>query len=65
MTTTPHGLIDQLGHGLMRIIHMFAEAEDDPKIFMVEWDTKDGFWRLNCQAGKEWNFSYMLPQPEE
>ena len=56
-TTTklaPRGAIDQLGHCLRRIIHTFAEAED----------IQDGFWRLNCRQGEEWNFSYVLPQPE-
>jgi hypothetical protein len=28
---------------------------------MAKWDIKDGFWRLDCQAGKEWNFAYVLP----
>ena len=29
---------------------------------MAKWDIKDGFWRLDCEAGEEWNFSYVLPQ---
>ncbi len=39
------------------------EASDDNKIFMAKWDIKDGFWRLNANAGDKWNFSYVLPQP--
>jgi hypothetical protein len=31
---------------------------------MVKWDIKDGFWRMDCREGKEWNFAYVLPQPE-
>jgi hypothetical protein len=31
---------------------------------MAKWDIKDGFWRMDCREGKEWNFSYVLPQPE-
>jgi hypothetical protein len=31
---------------------------------MAKWDTKDGFWRLKCEEGEQWNFSYVLPQPE-
>jgi hypothetical protein len=60
----PRGAIDQLGHSLQRVIHAFAEAADDDKIFMAKFDIKDGFWRLDCQEGKEWNFTYVLPQPE-
>lgn len=45
-----------------RVIHAFAEAGDDAKVFMVKYDIKDGFWRLNCQAGEEYNFAYVLPQ---
>ena len=31
---------------------------------MAKWDVKDGFWRLDAEAGKEWNFAYVLPQKE-
>ena len=63
--TAPQAAIDQLGHSLQRIIHAFAHAPDDAKIFMAKWDIKDGFWRLNCQAGEEWNFAYVLPQEHD
>jgi hypothetical protein len=33
---TPQGALDQLWHALSRIIHAFAEAEDNPKIFMAK-----------------------------
>jgi hypothetical protein len=39
----PTGAIDQMGHALKRIIHAFAEADEDAKIFMAKWDIKDGF----------------------
>jgi hypothetical protein len=64
-TTTleaPAAAIDQMGHALQRIIHAFAEADEDAKIFMAKYDIKDGFWRLDCQEGEEWNFSYVLPR---
>ena len=33
---------------------------------MAKWDIQDGFWRLNCREGKEWNFCYFWPQhPDE
>ena len=63
-TTTksaPAGSINQLGHALNRIIHAFASTDDDAKIFMAKWDIKDGFWRLDCEDGEEWNFAYVLP----
>jgi hypothetical protein len=41
------GAIDQLGHALPRIIHAFATADPNAKIFMAMWDIKDGFWRLD------------------
>ena len=28
------------------------------------WPIKDGFWRLDCEDGEEWNFAYVLPQEE-
>ena len=59
--TGPTGAIDQLGHSLQRIIHAFAQADPNAKIFMAKWDVKDGFWRLDCAQGEEWNFAYVLP----
>ena len=59
--TAPRGAIDQIGHVLPRIIHAFATADENAKIFMAKWDIKDGFWRLDCEAGEEWNFAYVLP----
>ena len=44
------------------MIHVFAHADEDMKVFMAKWDIKDGFWRLNCALGEEWNFAYVLPQ---
>jgi hypothetical protein len=46
--TAPKGAIDQLGHSLTRIIHAFAETEEDARIFMAKWDIKDKFWRLDA-----------------
>jgi hypothetical protein len=60
--TTPHGAIDQLGRLLSWMIHVFAEVEENIKIFMAKWDVKDSFWRMDCQEGKQWNFAYVLPQ---
>ena len=63
--TAPAKAIDQLGHSLNRIIHAFAQADtSDTKIFAAKWDIKDGFWRLDCEEGEEWNFAYVLPQQE-
>jgi hypothetical protein len=58
----PRGAIDQLGHSLKRIIHAFAEVEEEAVVLMAKWDIKDGFWRLNCREGEEWNFRYVWPQ---
>jgi hypothetical protein len=60
--TALKGAIDHLGHTLTRIIHAFAETEEDARIFMAKWDIKDGFWRMDAEEGAEWNFSYVLPQ---
>ena len=59
--TAPRKAINQLGHSLQRIIHAFAGADPNAKIFMAKWDIKDGFWRLDCAVGEEWNFCYVLP----
>jgi hypothetical protein len=61
--TAPRGAIDQLGHSLAWMIHAFVEAKDEEKIFMAIWDVTDGFWRMDCCKGEQWNFAYVLPQP--
>jgi hypothetical protein len=58
----PKGAINQLGHSLKRLIHAFAEADNDAVILLAKWDIRDGFWRLNCYQGEEWNFCYVWPQ---
>jgi len=60
----PWGAIDQMGHSLSRIIHAFASTSGDERVFMAKWDIKDGFWRLDCADGDEWNFAYVLPDPK-
>jgi hypothetical protein len=60
----PRGALDQLGQALSQIIHAFAEADEDTKIFMAKWDIKDGFWRMDCENGEEYNFAYILLQEE-
>jgi hypothetical protein len=62
--TAPAGAIDQISECLLRIIHAFVEADDDAKIFMAKWDIKDGFWQMDCAAGEEWSFAYVLLQEE-
>jgi len=60
--TAPAGAIDQLGHVLKRLIHAFAEAPSDALILEAKWDITNGFWRIDSQRGKEWNFAYVLPE---
>jgi hypothetical protein len=61
----PQIALDQLGHTLSRIIHDFAKADDNAKIYMEKWDVKDGFRRMDCEVRKEYNFAYVLPQDKE
>ena len=58
--TAPGGAIDQIGHFLLRLMHAFAEAPYCANIFQSKWDIKDGFWRLYCKEGEEWNFLLCL-----
>ena len=59
--TAPKGSVDQLGHALNRLIHAFATTPLEDPIYMAKWDIKDGFWRLDCKEGQEWNFAYVQP----
>ncbi len=62
--TVPAGAINQINKCLSCVIHAFPKADDAAEIFMAKRDIKDGFWRMDCAAGEEWNFAYILPQED-
>ena len=62
--TAPQGAIDQIGQVLPRIIAAIADSKPGENVFMAKFDIKDGFWRLVCEEGEEWNFAYVLPQKD-
>ena len=45
-----------------RIIEALETAPllEDP-IHFSKLDIKDGFWKIVCAVGEEWNFAYVLP----
>ncbi len=45
--------INQIADCLSHVIHAFAAANKDAKIFMVKWDIKDRFWWMDCAKGEE------------
>ncbi len=51
--TTPAGAIYQIEDCQSQVIHAFAKAIKDAKIFMAKWDIKDGFLRMDCTKGEE------------
>ena len=60
----PEEAIDQIGTVLPRIIEALAPAPipmDGVDIIFRKLDTKDGFQRMVCEEGEEWNFTYVLP----
>ena len=40
---------------------MAAAPEEHGHIMFSKLDIKDGFWRMTCAEGEEWNFAYVLP----
>ena len=62
VATAPAEAMDQIGGALPRIIAAMAEADKEEVIFYAKWDIKDGFWRMVCEEGAEYNFAYVLPQ---
>ena len=62
--TAPRRAIDQIGSVLQRIVYCMATAPEGKKIYAAKWDVKDGFWRMSCEKGAEWNFAYVLPQED-
>ncbi len=51
--TAPEGAINQIGESLLHVIHAFSETKVNAKKIMAKWDTKDGFWRMDCENGEE------------
>ncbi len=50
--TAPQGSINQIGHSLKRIIHAFAEASDDEKIFMANGMIRMGSGGYSADKGR-------------
>ena len=61
---SPEGTLDQLGGVLPRLIAAVAQAADHEVVFFAKYDIKDGFRRLMCEEGAEYNFAYVMPQKE-
>ena len=58
----PEAAIDQIGKVLPRLIAALAGADlTKGDVMFSKLDIKDGFWRLMCEEGMEWNFAYVLP----
>ena len=54
--TAPAEALEQVGTVMTRIINALATAplSEDP-IHFSKLDIKDGFWRMVCAVGEEWN----------
>jgi hypothetical protein len=50
--TALKGAINQIGEALSRIVQVFAEADENAKIFMEKWDIKDGFLAHGLHGGR-------------
>ena len=58
----PEESMDQIGSVLPRIIEAFANAPLEwGDIVQTKLDITDGFWRVMCKIGQEYNFAYVLP----
>ena len=51
--TAPQGAIDQMGHVINHIIHVYTETKEDDIIFLAKEDVKDGFWICVAEEGQE------------
>ena len=59
--TAPEEAIEQIGTVLPRLIEAFANAPPGEALRLMKLDITDGFWRMVCAEGEEWNFAYVLP----
>ena len=58
----PMEAMAQIGTVLPRLIDAIALAPaEGGDIMFSKLDIKDGFWRMVCALGEEWNFAYVLP----
>ena len=61
---SPDETLDQMGTVLPRVIAAVAQTAEDEVVYFAKYDIKDGFWRLECEEGAEYNFAYVMPQEE-
>ena len=58
----PEEAMYQIGSVLPRMIEALAMApKGDGNTLFSNLDIKDGFWRIVCEEGQEWNFAYVPP----
>ena len=61
MRMAPEEVMDQIGSMLPRMIEALAAAPmERGDIMFSKLDIKDGFWRMVCEEGEEWNFACVL-----
>ncbi|KAL7454787.1 hypothetical protein ACHAXS_000341, partial [Conticribra weissflogii] len=58
--TAPRVSLNQIGHVVKQLIHAFATADDDARIFSTKFNVNDGFWTMVLEEGKEWNFAFCM-----
>ena len=56
----PKEAMDQIGSVLPRIIEALANAPLQGDVMLSKLDVSDGFWRMVCEEGEEWNFAHVL-----
>ena len=55
--TSPNGTLDQMGTVLPQVIAAVAQTAEGEVVYFAKYDIKDGFWRLECEEGAEYNFA--------
>ena len=64
--TSPAEALEHMGTGMPCIIEVLATTPlSEESIHFSKLDIKDGFWRMVCAVGEEWNFTYVLPNHPE
>ena len=58
----PAEALEKVGTVMPRIVEALdiALMSEDP-IHFSKMDIKYGFWRMVCEVGDKWNFTYVLP----
>jgi hypothetical protein len=60
----PQEPVREIGNVLRRVLTLLDSADMDEVVMLAKIDLSDGFWRMLVEEDQQYNFAYVMPDPE-